>query len=73
MTHRFDFLFEEPKENDKPFKPYTRLYLKTSQADEDNNILISQILYANDYDEYIDILIEELQKIKKKLHSKFKL
>lgn len=71
MSTRFELIFKAPQKKEPPFTPYARICLRTSMKDDKGNIYISPDLPSLEFDNYVDILIRELNEIKSKAQKKF--
>lgn len=71
MTPHFDFWLEQPKAPGKPIGQI-RIRILTGDEDKGTNILIDDIRSEKEIDENIDMLIKELETIRKEAKRKLK-
>lgn len=72
MTEHFDFWVKQPK---APGKPIGEIRVRKLRGDEDNkgtNILIEDIRSEEEIDEIINMLIQELETIRKEAKKQLK-
>ncbi|MBW2076785.1 MAG: hypothetical protein JRI71_04415 [Deltaproteobacteria bacterium] len=71
MTPHFDFWLQQPKAPGKPIGQI-RVRILTGDEDKGTNILMDDIRSEDEIDKNIDILIEELETIRKEAKRKLK-
>ena len=72
MSYRLDLIVHKTKKPDMPSNPYVEIYVKTfSQNDE--RILVSSECYSmQEIDEAIQIIMNDLEEIRKKAKKELK-
>jgi hypothetical protein len=62
-----------PKKGDMPFTPYLHIHLSEHVSDSEGHILLSpQLMTDKEIDEAVDLLVMQLEKVRKAAKAKIK-
>jgi hypothetical protein len=62
-----------PKKGDMPFTPYLHIHLSEYSSDAEGHILLSaQLMTDKEIDEAVDLLLKQLENVRKRAKSKLK-
>ena len=62
-----------PKKGDIPFTPYLHIHLSEHASDSEGHILLSaRLMTDKEIDEAVDLLLKQLEKVRKRAKSKLK-
>lgn len=68
-----NFFGVAPKKGDIPFRPYLRISLSEHSSDSEGHILLSpELMTDKEIDEAVDLLVKQLENVRKKAKSKLK-
>lgn len=70
-TVRLDLDWTAPKTGDRPFNPIARIAIKRSSELNGKRLLSPDLMTIVEVDVHIDLLISDLEEIRKKAHKKF--